>query len=258
MITARLSSLFTRWPTPIFHGDTAVLDRWLWLRARLPRRQDQPKLLDIGCGSGAFTIGTALRGYQSLGLSWDERNQAVARDRASRCGATTADFQVLDVRQLDQRSDLQGAFDVVMMLEVIEHVIDDEKLIRDAARCVKPGGKLLLTTPNFDLKPIDPAHEGPFPDVEDGGHVRKGYRSADLLRLCELAGLRQPRISYCTGFLSQQATSVHFHLAKIHPLLAWAVVNPMRLLPFADPLLARFHQWPAYSICVEADKPMMD
>ena len=50
------------WPIPIFHADTAVLDRWLWIRHRLPRSNGSPRALDIGCGTGAFTIGTALRG----------------------------------------------------------------------------------------------------------------------------------------------------------------------------------------------------
>src|SRR5438128_1184283 len=101
-----LPSYFARWPSPIFHGDTAVLDRWLWLRARLPRhdRAHAPRLLDIGCGSGAFTIGAALRGYRALGLSWDERNQAVARDRARRCGAELAEFDICDVRRLGGRN----------------------------------------------------------------------------------------------------------------------------------------------------------
>ena len=40
--------------------------------------RNQEALIDIGCGSGAFSIGAALRGYNSLGLSWDERNQQVA------------------------------------------------------------------------------------------------------------------------------------------------------------------------------------
>ena len=257
MNAGQLASVLSRWPSPIFHGDTGVLDRWLWLRQRLPRRHDGPRLLDIGCGSGAFTIGAALRGYHSLGLSWDQRNQAVAIERARRCGAQTASFDIQDIRQLHRREDLQGKFDVVMMLEVIEHIIDDSKLLKDAARCLKPGGTLLLTTPNFDLIPIDPGHEGPFPDVEDGGHVRKGYRAEDLHRLCEEAGLVDARTSYCTGFLSQQACIVHFRLAKIHPVLAWAVVNPLRLLPLVDPLLSRFHQWPAYSICLEAVRPSM-
>ena len=55
-------------------------------------------MIDVGCGTGAFSIGAALRGYDTLGLSWDERNQSVAGGRAEICKANTAKFEVLDVR----------------------------------------------------------------------------------------------------------------------------------------------------------------
>jgi 2-polyprenyl-3-methyl-5-hydroxy-6-metoxy-1,4-benzoquinol methylase len=57
----------------VIHGDLLVLDRWLWLKKRLPFTRNGEKLIDVGCGSGAFTIGAALRGYQAIGLSWDVR-----------------------------------------------------------------------------------------------------------------------------------------------------------------------------------------
>ena len=46
-------------------------------------RQHRGNLLDVGCGSGAFTIGAARMGYDALGLSWDARNQSVAAERAA-------------------------------------------------------------------------------------------------------------------------------------------------------------------------------
>lgn len=70
-----MSSLLVKtigFPATIIHGDTLVVDRWLWLKERLSRSGDSGKLIDIGCGSGAFTIGAALQGYDTLGLSWDE------------------------------------------------------------------------------------------------------------------------------------------------------------------------------------------
>jgi len=49
----------------LIHGDPLILDRWHWLKKRLSRTLNGDKLIDIGCRSGAFTIGTALRGYKS-------------------------------------------------------------------------------------------------------------------------------------------------------------------------------------------------
>jgi cyclopropane fatty-acyl-phospholipid synthase-like methyltransferase len=96
-------------PATLVHGDPLVLDRWFWLKARLPKTRNDERLLDVGCGSGAFPIGAALRGYRAVGLSWDERNQSVAQERAIYCKAPSAQFEVLDIRELDRRADLVGA-----------------------------------------------------------------------------------------------------------------------------------------------------
>jgi len=96
-------------PATLVHGDHLVLDRWFWLKARLPKTRNDERLLDVGCGSGAFSIGAALRGYRALGLSWGERNQSVAKERAIYCKAPSAQFEVLDIRELARRADLVGA-----------------------------------------------------------------------------------------------------------------------------------------------------
>src|SRR5213592_3760796 len=87
------------WKAALIHGSPTVLDRWLWLKKRLPTGRDQ-RLLDVGCGTGAFTIGASLRGYKALGLSWDERNQTTARERARMSNAPNATFEIVDIRKL--------------------------------------------------------------------------------------------------------------------------------------------------------------
>ncbi len=243
-------------PATLIHGDTSILDRWLWLSHRLPRvTASSSKLLDVGCGSGAFTIGSARRGYQALGLSWDERNQRVSSERAAICRAPLAAFDVYDVRNLDQRKDLRNSFEVAVCCEVIEHVLDDGKLIRDIARCLKMGGVLFLTTPNIDYRPIDKDDYGPYPPIEDGRHVRKGYSAEDLRRLCAQAGLTVQEIGYITGFFSQKVTALLRFLRKINHLAGWALVLPLRPLPvLLDSWVSPRLGWPGYSITLHARK----
>lgn len=243
-------------PATLIHGDPLVLDRWLWLRQRLPRTRNCERLLDIGCGSGAFSIGAALRGYDVLGLSWDERNQQVARERAALANAESAKFEVFDVRKLDRRSDLHSGFDVAICTENIEHILDDRKLMKDMAACLKPGGRLLLTTPFLLYRAISPGDLGPFSKTEDGGHVRRGYSQAMLTELCEHAGLVIEEFSSCSGLLSQKADGLHRRVARIHPLLGWASILPLRPFPpVLDGLIGRVTGWPDTSICLEAYKP---
>ena len=179
-------------PATLVHGDTLVLDRWRWLRKRLPLTANGETLLDVGCGTGAFTIGAVRRGYEATGLSWDERNQRVAEERARICRAERASFVIGDVRALDAIAELRHDYDVVICLECVEHVLDDQKLFRDMAARIKPGGRLLLTTPYYYNHAISKEDRGPFSSVETGWHVRRGYTPAMLQDLCAVRfGLRR-------------------------------------------------------------------
>jgi SAM-dependent methyltransferase len=253
-----MSSLLVRtigFPATLIHGDPLVLDRWLWLKERLSKPVGVGKLIDIGCGSGAFTIGAALQGYNALGLSWDERNQKVAAERARICRADTARFELLDARRLHERCDLSAQFDIAICFEVIEHILDDRKLMRDISMCLKPGGRLLLTTPNSYYRSITGEDDGPFSTVEDGGHVRKGYTKEELRKLCEESGLVFERNSFCGGFLSQKVTFLIRVLSRIHPLIAWGLTLPLRAIPpVFDRAITGWLGWPGYSICLEARK----
>jgi 2-polyprenyl-3-methyl-5-hydroxy-6-metoxy-1,4-benzoquinol methylase len=236
----------------LIHGDTLVLDRWLWLKKRLPVTFEDKSMLDVGCGSGAFTFGAAIRGYSSLGLSWDKRNQSIAQERAEILNLKNAKFEVCDVRQLDQQKIYIDKFDVVINFENIEHILNDKKLILDIEKCLKPGGKFYMTTPNFYYIPMTKEDNGPFSKFEDGGHVRRGYTKQMLIELCDAAGLKIEEISYCSGFFSQKTTFLFRKLSNINFLFAWAFILPIR--PFI-PILDKFLPYRRYSICLEAYKP---
>jgi SAM-dependent methyltransferase len=244
-------------PLTLITGDPLMLDRWLWIKKRLPKVQDASRhSLDVGCGTGSFTIGAARRGYKSLGLSWDERNQRVAAQRAGLCRAPLANFEVHDLRKLDQREDLNGGFDVVVCCEVIEHILNDQKLMDDITRCLKPGGTLLLTTPNFDYRPISAIDVGPFLPIENGGHVRRGYTPERLTELSRNAGLEVVEIGYCSGFFSQRITTLMRAARKISFAFSWASVLPLRILPpLLDGWVTPMLGWPGYSITLVATKP---
>lgn len=256
------SSLLVRlfgFPATLVHGDTLVLDRWRWLTQRLPVAGDGETLLDVGCGTGAFTIGTARRGYRATGISWDERNQTTAAERAKTCGATTASFVIGDVRELESLGSLDSEYDVALCLECIEHVLDDLKLMRNIAARLKPGGRLFLTTPNYNFHPITSSDKGPFQKTELGWHVRRGYTPAMLAELCEKSGLMVEETSYCSGFVSQKATYLWRRVARLPggSAVRWLVTLPLRLLPLVlpDRVLSRVIGWPFFSICLEAYKP---
>lgn len=240
----------------LIFGDTLVLDRWRWINRRLPQTNEPLKLLDVGCGSGAFTIKSALKGYKATGLSWDAANQDKAARRASSCGVKElCSFNIFDARELDHYPEKD--YDVIINCENIEHIINDAKLMRDMGSHLKPGGYLLLTTPNFFYRSISHGDNGPFLKEETGWHVKRGYIKTELQELCEIAGLSIEEISYCSGYTSQKITGIIRMLnSTIGTKLAWLVTLPLRIIPpIADPLIEALTNYPNFSICLVACKP---
>ncbi len=236
-----------------------VVDRWRWLKRRLPRTANNESLLDVGCGTGAFTIGATRRGYRATGVSWDERNQAVASERARLCGAANASFVVGDVRRLNAIAELDREYDVVICLECVEHVLNDLKLFQDMSRLLRPGGRMLLTTPNYHYRPMSRGDLGPFATVETGAHVRRGYTASMLSELCARSGLVCSEVTFCGGYFSQMVTRVWRLLGRLTRSrgITWAIVLPLRMIPMLlpDELLSRLVGWPCQSICIDAYKP---
>ncbi len=107
-------------------------------------------LLDIGCGGGLLCEPMARLGFQVTGIDATEKNIGVASVHAERSGlpidyrAGTAEALVADGRR----------FDVVLTMEVVEHVADVDSFLHSCAALVKPGGLLVGATLNRTLKSL--------------------------------------------------------------------------------------------------------
>jgi len=107
-------------------------------------------LLDVGCGGGLLSEPMARLGFVVTGVDASTQNVGTAAAHASdvglaidyRCGAAEA------LLETDQR------FDVVLNMEVIEHVTDPAAYLRDTARLLAPGGLMILATLNRTLKSL--------------------------------------------------------------------------------------------------------
>ena len=241
----------------LVHGDSLVLDRWRFICKYLPiARGVPPRLIDIGCGSGAFSIGAACRGYNVLGLSWDSANQRKAEARARSLGVEgIAEFPIGDARRLGELGFGSDQFDYALCMENAEHIIDDQKLLFDIASLLKPGGVLIFSAPYRFYKAITDGDNGPFACEETGWHVRRGYSKAEIRCLLRACSLSCEEISFCSGLFSQKATWLLRSLSGVIGYkAAWVVVLPLRPLVFLfDTLTLAF--WPGYSITVVAIKP---
>jgi len=239
----------------LFYGDSLVFDRWRWISKRLPITNDNWKLLDIGCGSGAITLKAASKGYVTRGLSWSKEDMEKCSRRAKYCSLKNCTFDVFDARNLSDYC--YSEFDVIINTENIEHIINDINLFKDIYSKLRNGGYLLLTTPNFFYNAITINDNGPFNLIEDGRHVRRGYTKTMLEELCEKSGFKVQEITTCSGFLSQKLTYVLRSLERLIGLkMSWLISLPLRIFPIIfDPLIKKITNYEDFSICLVAYKP---
>jgi len=117
--------------TAVFHLDAPV--------ATAAANSSTPCLLEVGCGNGKLLKRMQDFGWQVTGTDFDDNAVAAARSRN------------LDVRSgpLAAQQFAQGSFDAIVLKHVIEHVTEPIAELTLCASLLKPGGKLVLLTPNF-------------------------------------------------------------------------------------------------------------
>ena len=105
------------------------------------------KIIDVGCGAGIVTEPLSFMGADILGIDAAERNVEVAKRHAQSSGAPVNYLHALPEDCMDKA----GTFDVVLSLEVVEHVADLEQFLQSLAQLVRPGGLLVIGTINRTL-----------------------------------------------------------------------------------------------------------
>lgn len=97
------------------------------------------RLLDVGCGGGRFLRRMQKRGWQVEGTDFDEQ---AANKVTRRYGITT---HVGDLPQCHLPTE---SYDAITLSQAIEHLYDPLATLRESLRLLKPGGSLVMTTPN--------------------------------------------------------------------------------------------------------------
>lgn len=106
------------------------------------------RILDIGCGGGILSEPLARLGASVLGADPSTTNIEVAKLHAAQSGLAI-DYRATTAEAL---SDAGERFDVVLAMEVVEHVADVDLFVRKCADMVKPGGLMVAATLNRTIK----------------------------------------------------------------------------------------------------------
>ncbi|MGB6751683.1 MAG: bifunctional 2-polyprenyl-6-hydroxyphenol methylase/3-demethylubiquinol 3-O-methyltransferase UbiG [Xanthobacteraceae bacterium] len=158
---ARFSRLSSQWWDP--NGPMAPLHKFNPVRlayirdraaahfGRDPNRLDSLsglRMLDIGCGAGVLTEPLARLGASVVGADPSDSNIAVAKHHAEQSGLTI-DYRATTAEALEAAGE---SYDIVLAMEVVEHVADVGLFIDVAAEMVKPGGLMFVATLNRTVK----------------------------------------------------------------------------------------------------------
>jgi SAM-dependent methyltransferase len=101
-------------------------------------------VLDMGCGIGGLTIPASFKVKEIKGIDVNESYISICEEKAREKGAKNATFELRSLLDLDE----EEQYDVVLCSDVLEHVEDQEGVLRSIVTSLKDGGVFYLTTNN--------------------------------------------------------------------------------------------------------------
>jgi SAM-dependent methyltransferase len=155
------------------------------LRAMI-RRLELPsdaRILEVGCGTG-HSLAMLSEFGQVDAVEMDAQARALASERLGR-PVGSATLPALDGVQ-------RGTYDLVALLDVLEHIADDRAALRGIAECLRPGGRILITVP---------AHPWLWSSHDEANHHFRRYTRKTLKAAIADSGLRLDKLSYFNSLL---------------------------------------------------------
>ena len=230
------------WPPGVTDRDQALR----WADTELARRmEDLPrgaKVLDLGCGVGGTAEWIVRQSsLQVTGITVSPRQATAATRRLQAAGvADRCQVQVGDYHDLGALAPT-GAFHAAYAIESFVHAVAPERMLAEAARALRPGGRLYL----IDDFLIDPAPHDSGPASRrwlnrfvQGWHLHALLPAPAVLQLAERCGL----------VLENQADLTEWHRFKPDSVLA--LQGALALLPGRSPRVASWFGGAAVQVCL--------
>lgn len=137
------------------------------------------KILDAGCGIGLNSFLAARIGHSVIGIDNDSEKIGLAKKMLTKSKYPNVRFLKDDLTKLHFAS---RSFDCTMCIEVLEHIEDDKKAIKEVSRILKTGGIFIISVPGIGvISRLNQHHKH---------HVREGYSLSELKKKLGYANLR--------------------------------------------------------------------
>lgn len=213
----------------LFDGLAALEARNFWFRARnrlivwaFQRYFPQPaKVMEVGCGTGFVLEGVAAA-FPATVL-WASEAQTEGLAHAAR-RVPRARFVQMDARDMP----FEDEFDVIGAFDVIEHIAEDERVLGQMRRALRPGGGIVLTVPQ---------HPRLWSEYDVRAHHVRRYTAPELRQKLARAGFEVVRM---TSFVSLLLPLMMLsRLARRKPAADYDPLAELRISSLANAVLER-------------------
>ncbi|PZS38317.1 MAG: SAM-dependent methyltransferase [Pseudonocardiales bacterium] len=218
------------------------------------------RVLDAGCGVGGSSLWLATeRSAEVVGITLADRQAAMARGHALRRGVTDrVHFEVADFTATPFPD---AAFDVVWAVESLCHAPRKAAFYREAARLLRPGGRVVVADFVRAARPLDPIGERLLHEWLDGWAVPDIDTSGEHLEHLAAAGFAEPRLDDVTTHTRPSLRRLYRMAYWTYPLAVLGRVTGVRSEVQHGNVIASIRQYQAlrrdawfYSI-LSATKP---
>lgn len=213
-----LGKLFSRkpWTRKLFYRllDILLLRTWHIHKSlkTFARSQDGKSLqvLDAGSGFGQYSYYMARKfpNWHVTGIDIKQEETEACNRFFRQAKMTNARFQPHDLTAYEK----PNTYDLILSVDVMEHIEDDKKVFANFYRSLKEGGMLLISTPS-DKGGSDVHHDDDISFIEE--HVRDGYAAEEIEEKLTEAGFRPVETAYTYG----RPGSISWRLSMKYPIL---------------------------------------
>jgi trans-aconitate methyltransferase len=212
----------------------------LWPRFS-PRR-----ILDAGCGRGDFSVYLAQRfpGAEVVGADVDAERVAVCQAAADRMGLSNVRYRVQDLTRLDPREQ----FDLIVSVDVLEHIVDQQMALLNLASALAPGGRFYFHIPTIRTRPVPLSPWlKKFHEWAEREHLADDLTAEQFVERVRQAGLTPAvewrTFAYRAGELATSLFALPYANTLLNRLAQISLIPVCRVLVMADHRVRTGHHY---------------
>lgn len=187
-------------------------------------KDNNVSVLDAGSGFGQYSyyLSTVNPAWKILAVDVKQEQVNDCNAFFKKIGKKNVAFMVADLTKFRMEND----FDLVLSVDVMEHILEDVEVFKNIHASLKPGGMLLISTPS-DQGGSDVLGEGETSFIEE--HVRDGYNAKEIEDKLKSAGFNRVNVQYSYG----RPGKISWRLSMKYPIQMLGVSKAFfAVLPF--------------------------